>query len=73
MNRDQYLAKRMWLCGSAGSVPASAKVLPVLLGGRETMGGADRDMAPVLPGPALGGPASTGPLAGKASPVEMPI
>ncbi|MDD5296328.1 MAG: hypothetical protein PHU46_05385 [Rhodocyclaceae bacterium] len=31
MNRDQYLAKRMWLCGTATEAVVSAKNLPALL------------------------------------------
>jgi hypothetical protein len=73
MNRDQYLAKRMWLCGAAGSAATAAKVLPTLLGGNEAMSGLAQDAKPLLPGPALGGPAGTGHLPGKVSPVELPI
>jgi len=59
----------MWLCGTAGTAPAVAKVLPALLGGRE----ADKEGNPVSPGSALGRAAGSGALPGKAAALGRPI
>jgi hypothetical protein len=54
MNRDQYLAKRMWLCGGVTEPVAPAKNLAALLGGSDSGRALQTDPGTALPVGSIG-------------------